>query len=171
VARHNLHSQTAGFTEFMLQPHEIQFGTIRKGYNYRATLALTNTGSLTGRFNVIQPQTKATDLCSIQVLYRPGLIAPGLQKRLEVELYAGEYGDFNTTLTIKTEQSVFQLPIAAHIVSEAEYSQFKQGQVSSRKPVTQPPKAFNNSSAFASPINDKHEERKYRYEQSNADSV
>lgn len=104
------------FPSFTLQPQVAQFGTVTRGLTYRMALMLTNTGVESGRFVVSQPALpKGSDML-LRVLYRPGIVAPGMQKKLELELYAGEEGDFANSVTIRTPRFTFNLPVIAVVV-------------------------------------------------------
>ena len=91
---------------------------------------------MTGRFNVLQPAERA-DLVHLKVLYRPGLVAPGLQRRLEVELYAGTTGELEEELVIKTEQHILRLPLTARILPDAEYARVMHNGVGGLDPLSQ----------------------------------
>jgi len=124
TARQTWHSSTAPFASFVLQPAAVDLGAVRKGCTYRAVVSLTNAGSVTGRFQVIQPRPAAErdDLLHLRVLYRPGLVAPGLQRRLEVELYAGTAGELQESIEVRSEQHVFHLPVRATVLSDADFA-------------------------------------------------
>jgi hypothetical protein len=110
-----------GFADFVLQPQQLDFGTVRKGWTYRMSGHLANAGSSIGRFQIVQPtNTDKKSLMHCRVLHRPGPIAAGLKKQFEVELFAGSLGAFSTSITVKTETLVFALPVRAHVVSSDE---------------------------------------------------
>jgi hypothetical protein len=153
TAAKSLNSAVAGFAEFTVQPAAVEFGTVKKGSIYRATVALTNTGSVTGRFTVQQPENGPNQLCTVQLLYRPGLVAPGLQRKIDIQLFAGESGQFQQVLTVKTEQSIFELPISAVIVPESAWTEKKYASSGTKKGSARAQKVFSNPSTFDLPIN------------------
>jgi CRISPR-associated protein Cas5t len=123
TVRQTWHSSTAPFASFVLQPASVELGPVRKGHTYRVVVTLTNVGSVTGRFQVVQPRpaSERDDLVHMKVLYRPGLVAPGLQRRLEVELYAGSTGQIDEAIEVRSEQHVFTLPVHATVLSDADF--------------------------------------------------
>lgn len=109
---------TASFADFMLHPSTVDFGTLLKGSTYRVTCAMTNVGFAISKFQVRQPVTDAGSIMHLKVLYRPGDVAPGMKKRLEVQLYAGNLGEYNNYIQILTEKAVYNLPVSANVVNE-----------------------------------------------------
>jgi hypothetical protein len=85
-----------------LKPEMIDFGNVAKGGTYRVTCVLTNISRDTCRFTVRQPSSDT--LIHLRVLYRPGLIAPGLVRRLELELFAGQPGHYSEQIAIETDK-------------------------------------------------------------------
>ena len=136
TVRQTWHDPTAPFAQFVLQPAELDMGVLRKGCTYRATVTLTNAGSVTGRFQVVQPDPALrSDLVHIKVLYRPGLVAPGLQRRLEVELYAGSVGAIDERIEVRAEAHVFSLPLHARVLSDSDYARAMDGGVGAASPL------------------------------------
>lgn len=114
------------FTTFSLQPSSIDFGLVEQGQIYRAQLALTNVGVVKGRFAV--REINQSDQFSLRVLCRPGLLAPGLQKRIEIELEPhltdGADGcdiEIDTYLEIATESSILRVPIHAQAIPPKDF--------------------------------------------------
>jgi hypothetical protein len=103
------------FPTFAFLPATADFGLLRKGVTYRMTCVLANKGHTNSRFQVQQPDQSPS--VHMRVLYRPGMVAPGLERRLEIELCALVEGSVQGVLIVRTEKSVFRLPIFAQVGS------------------------------------------------------
>lgn len=108
------HQDLAGFAHFAVQPVHVQMGEIQLGHTYRATVSLVNTSSEKGRFKVLQPSNSGGNF--VHAMYQPGPLAPGLKRRVEVEMYATQMGDIRSELIVQTEKMVYRLPISARVV-------------------------------------------------------
>jgi hypothetical protein len=53
-----------------------------------------------------------------RTFYLPGLLAPGMHKRCEVEFYAGSVGEFSQAFIIRSERTSVKIPITAYVVRE-----------------------------------------------------
>lgn len=108
------------FANFVLQPAMINLGVLQLGFTYRVTISLTNTGVASGRFSVAQPSNDLypDSMTHARVLVRPGIVAPGMKKRLELELYAGEEGNYANEVTLTTAKLNFTIPIRGTIVNQ-----------------------------------------------------
>jgi hypothetical protein len=119
---------TSGFPDWTLVPRECEFGPVRLGHVYRVTALLNNIGSRTGRFQVMQP-TDLPDGVHLRVLYRPGSVAAGLDRRLEIELCSLVETQLDLSIAIRTEKFIFHLPVGA-VVEAASYEE--EGKTSAR---------------------------------------
>eukprot|EP00455_Lapot_gusevi_P053131 TRINITY_DN8223_c0_g1_i3.p1 TRINITY_DN8223_c0_g1~~TRINITY_DN8223_c0_g1_i3.p1 ORF type:complete len:705 (-),score=191.71 TRINITY_DN8223_c0_g1_i3:105-2219(-) len=99
--------------QFRVQPEVCEFGSLRVGCTYRLAVQLTNVGAEKARFTIDSVPPAAMN---VRVLYRPGPVAAGMAVRLEIELYAGELGDWRQDLVIRTERDTFRLPMSASVV-------------------------------------------------------
>ena len=108
-------AKTNVFPTFAFLPHTSNFGNIRAGVTYRMTCVLTNKGHTNSRFQIQQPDQAPG--VHMRILYRPGMVAPGLERRLEIELCALQEGKIEGCLVVRTESNVFRLPIHARVGS------------------------------------------------------
>jgi len=111
-----------GLPTCTLLPAVADFGTCQEGVTYRLTLALTNTGSTMARFQVGQPVVPNDALYVLRALYRPGAIAAGMTKHIELELYASKPGTVESGFSVITEREVFEVPITARVLSQTEFA-------------------------------------------------
>mmetsp|Transcript_6892 Transcript_6892/g.13017 ORF Transcript_6892/g.13017 Transcript_6892/m.13017 type:complete len:2473 (+) Transcript_6892:108-7526(+) len=109
---------TASFADFMIHPAQVNMGTLLKGSTYRVTCTMTNVGYGIAKFAIKQPAPEAGSAMFLKTLFRPGDIAPGMKKRLEVQLFAGSLGNYTSYIQIRTEKAVFNLPVTANVVNE-----------------------------------------------------
>jgi hypothetical protein len=107
---------TSAFPSFVFLPAMADFGMIKTGVTYRMTCVLANKGHTSSRFQIQQPdQVPGVHL---RVLYRPGMVAPGLERRMEIELCVMAEGVVNGDVTLRTEKHAFRLPIRASVSAE-----------------------------------------------------
>ncbi|XP_034020018.1 sperm-associated antigen 17 [Thalassophryne amazonica] len=108
---------------FQLLPCRVDFGTVWAGTSSAVTVMMKNVGVDTCRFHVEQPPP-ATGL---QIIYKPGPVAAGLQIELLVQLFAnsavhsGEIESKNyicQDITIRTERDILYLPVTATVLPE-----------------------------------------------------
>ncbi|XP_064627357.1 sperm-associated antigen 17-like isoform X2 [Lineus longissimus] len=136
VRRQVFTSSVAGATEkghvllkdlrgFELLPERVDFGILREGYTYQFPVHLKNTGVDSCRFKLKQPPPST----GLKVLYKPGAVAAGMKTTLAIEIYAiavgvegnSGVGGVGHDLEIITETDSLILPIAATILTAAEY--------------------------------------------------
>uniref|UniRef100_A0A3Q1HUT0 Sperm-associated antigen 17-like n=1 Tax=Acanthochromis polyacanthus TaxID=80966 RepID=A0A3Q1HUT0_9TELE len=106
---------------FQLLPESVDFGTLQDGTTSTVTVVMKNVGVDACRFHVKQP----SPCTGLRVIYKPGLVAAGLQVELQVQLFAmcaaptGEL-EPNTFISqdviINTETDIFCLPVTANIL-------------------------------------------------------
>lgn len=107
-----------------LSPSQVDFGTVGAGGIYRVTIVLSNPSTNKVRFAVVQPAPpkQSTDSASelgpsaVAVLYKPGAVAPGLSRKLDVQLHAGAPGALNEIIIVKTEEQSMGVRVAANVV-------------------------------------------------------
>uniref|UniRef100_F7DM61 Sperm associated antigen 17 n=1 Tax=Monodelphis domestica TaxID=13616 RepID=F7DM61_MONDO len=105
---------------FHLLPPEVNFGVLKEGQTYAATVKLRNVGVDFCRFQVKQPPPST----GLKVTYTPGPVASGLQVDLQVEIFAmavGEnaskgIGTISYNIEIVTEHEILLLPVEANIL-------------------------------------------------------
>jgi len=76
-----------------------------------------------GRFQVKQPVVYSHDQSNrIRVLFRPGPVAPGMSRRLEVEFTAVNLGHYSNQIVIATEKDIFRFAVTANVIPKDEYA-------------------------------------------------
>lgn len=107
---------TAPFTDFEFTPSHINMGELRMGKTYRMTCSLANVGVEPGKFRVDCPHFVGNHV--LETNFRPGPLAAGMKKQIDVQIFTGEEGDYATDLRISTEKAIFSIPITGRVVSE-----------------------------------------------------
>ncbi|XP_072500601.1 sperm-associated antigen 17 isoform X2 [Notamacropus eugenii] len=110
---------------FHLLPPEVNFGVLKEGHTYAATVKLKNVGVDFCRFQVKQPPPST----GLKVIYTPGPVASGLQVDLQVEIFAmavGEnaskgLGTISYNIEIITEHEILLLPVEAIVLTSTTY--------------------------------------------------
>ncbi|XP_036623006.1 sperm-associated antigen 17 [Trichosurus vulpecula] len=110
---------------FHLLPPEVNFGVLKEGHTYVATVKLKNVGVDFCRFQVKQPPPST----GLKVTYTPGPVASGLQVDLQVEIFAmavGEnaskgLGTISYNIEIVTEHEILLLPVKATVLTSMTY--------------------------------------------------
>nr|XP_020858672.1 sperm-associated antigen 17 isoform X2 [Phascolarctos cinereus] len=110
---------------FHLLPSEVNFGVLKEGHTYAATVKLRNVGVDFCRFQVKQPPPST----GLKVTYTPGPVASGLQVDLQVEIFAmavGEnaskgLGTISYNIEIITEHEILLLPVEAIVLTSMTY--------------------------------------------------
>ncbi|XP_043860413.1 sperm-associated antigen 17 [Dromiciops gliroides] len=110
---------------FHLLPSEVNFGVLKEGHTYVATVKLKNVGVDFCRFQVKQPPPST----GLKVTYTPGPVASGLQVDLQVEIFAmavGEnaskgLGTISYNIEIVTEHEILLLPVEAIVLTSMTY--------------------------------------------------
>ncbi|XP_056675243.1 sperm-associated antigen 17 isoform X2 [Monodelphis domestica] len=110
---------------FHLLPPEVNFGVLKEGQTYAATVKLRNVGVDFCRFQVKQPPPST----GLKVTYTPGPVASGLQVDLQVEIFAmavGEnaskgIGTISYNIEIVTEHEILLLPVEAIVLTPNAY--------------------------------------------------
>ncbi|XP_069491855.1 sperm-associated antigen 17 isoform X1 [Ambystoma mexicanum] len=110
---------------FHLLPAEVDFGILREGYTYTATVTMMNVGVDMCRFRVKQPPPGT----GLRLIYSPGPVAPGMKTELEIELFAmaigleGQEGTgiLSHQIEIHAEEEILLLPIMATVLTENVY--------------------------------------------------
>ncbi|NXW91871.1 SPG17 protein, partial [Alopecoenas beccarii] len=105
---------------FHLIPLRVDFGVLKEGCTYAATVILKNVGVDFLRFRVKQPPPHT----GLRVTYTPGPVAAGLQVELEVQIFAMVIGREDTDgleeishdIEILTETETLLLPVRANIL-------------------------------------------------------
>uniref|UniRef100_A0A4X2KND6 Sperm associated antigen 17 n=1 Tax=Vombatus ursinus TaxID=29139 RepID=A0A4X2KND6_VOMUR len=100
---------------FHLLPPEVNFGVLKEGHTYAATVKLRNVGVDFCRFQVKQPPPST----GLKVTYTPGPVASGLQVDLQVEIFATAVGEnaskglgtISYNIEIITEHEILLLPV------------------------------------------------------------
>jgi hypothetical protein len=115
--RSELEGATSKFANWQITPERVDFGVVRLGCTYRLTVALLNVSNTTGRIRIESKVLNDDAQSVLRVMHRPGEVAPGITKRLEVQFYAGDLGAVHGELTVATEQHTFRLPVSASVVS------------------------------------------------------
>jgi hypothetical protein len=92
------------FSPSLLTCGQVDFGTVSKDCTFRVTCVLTNTGYTTGKFQVCKPKQVPGSRNVMTVCFRSGEVAPGMKRRLEVQLFAGDLGAYEDHITIRTEK-------------------------------------------------------------------
>ncbi|XP_028936060.1 sperm-associated antigen 17 isoform X2 [Ornithorhynchus anatinus] len=110
---------------FQLLPPRLNFGVLREGCTYTATVRLKNVGVDFCRFRVLQPPPGT----GLKVIYTPGPVAAGLQAELRVEIFAVAVGEEGARglgrlahrIEIPTEGGTLFLPVEAAVLSGGTY--------------------------------------------------
>lgn len=110
VVNSALADAAGGMPTFEFDPWQVNFGEVRTGCTYRITCSLSNIGNEPGRFQMKVLEDANTQVV-VQSYFRPGPIAPGMKKRLDIQLFASVAGEFSKSLEIKTEKLVYIIPI------------------------------------------------------------
>jgi len=110
---------TASFTDFQFVPDSVWFGELKQGCTYRMTCSLTNVGVEPGKFRLVVPQTDANQNVIMQSHFRPGSLAAGMHKQVDLEVYARQCGDFHVEVTVATEKATFTVPVTGSVVPAA----------------------------------------------------
>merc|ERR1712054_370598 len=95
-------------------PQHIHFGHVQPGHIVCKTAKLHNLSADTGRFVVKQTQAP------LQIKFKPGLIAAGMYRLLEIRFTAQKVGDFCGDIYIDTEFHKFCLSVSAKVVGPPE---------------------------------------------------
>ncbi len=103
------------FTKFVIRPREIAFGDLRAGNLYGFVVNVDNKGDQTGRYLAQQPRNKRGQRNLLRIVHKPGPIPSGLTSRIEVQLWAGEAGEFRSEIHIQTETDDHVIPVSAFI--------------------------------------------------------
>ena len=103
------------FPEFSISPLLADFGNMKLGCTYRLLLTLTNLGHEKGRFQLPQPEPSKM---ACKILYKPGPVAAGMSVKLELELFAGQTGPYESSIVINTERSIFTIPLKGNVMLE-----------------------------------------------------
>jgi len=109
---------TAAFTDFQFVPENVWFGELKQGLTYRMTCALANVGVEPGKYKLSCP-TMGSNKVVLLAHHRPGPLAAGMKKLVDIEVYAMETGDFSTEITIQTEKATFTVPLAGTVSAPA----------------------------------------------------
>ncbi|XP_027722514.1 sperm-associated antigen 17 isoform X2 [Vombatus ursinus] len=110
---------------FHLLPPEVNFGVLKEGHTYAATVKLRNVGVDFCRFQVKQPPPST----GLKVTYTPGPVASGLQVDLQVEIFATAVGEnaskglgtISYNIEIITEHEILLLPVEAIVLTSMTY--------------------------------------------------
>ncbi|KAM8977770.1 sperm-associated antigen 17 [Pelodytes ibericus] len=110
---------------FHLFPSVVQFGFLREGHTYAATVTIKNIGVDFCRFHV-KPPPPSTGL---RVSYTPGPVAAGMDRKLDIELFAmavgleGPEGEatWSHCIEVHTEIETLFLPVTATVLTENLY--------------------------------------------------
>ncbi|KAE8621074.1 hypothetical protein XENTR_v10004672 [Xenopus tropicalis] len=110
---------------FHLSPPAVQFGVLREGYTYTATVTIKNVGVDLCRFRVKQPPPST----GLRVTYTPGPVAPGMESDLEVELFAMAVGlggpegaaEWSHCIEIHSETEILFLPVTGTVLTDSVY--------------------------------------------------
>ncbi|OCT93579.1 sperm-associated antigen 17 isoform X2 [Xenopus laevis] len=110
---------------FHLTPAAVQFGVLREGYTYTATVTIKNVGVDLCRFRVKQPPPSS----GVRVSYTPGPVAPGMESELQVELFAMAVGldgpegaaEWSHCIEIQSQTEILFLPLTATVLTDTVY--------------------------------------------------
>ncbi|XP_075449047.1 sperm-associated antigen 17 isoform X2 [Ascaphus truei] len=119
---------------FHLFPTAVQFGALREGYTYATTVTMKNIGVELCRFHVTPPPPST----GLRVMYTPGPVAAGMERRLYLELFAMAIGleghqgsaEWSHCIEIQTEVETLLLPVSAIVLT---------GNLHGDRPVGEPP--------------------------------
>jgi hypothetical protein len=112
-----LDGASSKFAHWNIDPEHVDFGVVRLGCTYRITVALLNVSNTTGRLRVESKVLNDDPQSVLSIMQRPGEVAPGMTKRLEVQFYAGDIGAVRGELTVVTEQHTYRLPVSASVAT------------------------------------------------------
>jgi hypothetical protein len=144
---------TAPFTDFEFEPSQMWFGEMRQGNVYRMTCSLKNVGVEPGKFQVrVLDEEEGSTSTILQTYVRPGPLAPGMKKRIDVQVYADSEGDFVRQLEVRTEKATFTVPITGTIVaarpSSSGLNTTGSGRMATRSPHHVPPLETKDKGRF-----------------------
>ncbi|XP_065489658.1 sperm-associated antigen 17 isoform X2 [Caloenas nicobarica] len=116
---------------FHLIPLRVDFGVLKEGCTYAATVILKNVGVDFLRFRVKQPPLHT----GLRVTYAPGPVAAGLQVELEIQIFAmvigredtGGLEEISHDIEILTETETLLLPVRATVLTNDIYECRPQG--------------------------------------------
>jgi hypothetical protein len=133
---------------FTIQPQHIDIGDLSEGAVYRTTLVLRNASQATGRFRLGRRGRPSEDPedeglsepgCDskshrVRVVYRPGPLAPGIKRTLEVEIAAMTpvpAGSSSTTVEdfveVVGEDQIVRVPLRGRVVAATKHDQRRVG--------------------------------------------
>jgi len=129
---------TAAFPDFQFVPDNVWFGELKQGFTYRMTCTLANVGVEPGKYKLSCP-TAASDRVIVQTHHRPGGLAPGMKKQVDIEVFAYETGDFSTEITVAIEKATIKVPLTGTVVSATEEVETGSGRAATKSPHHLPP--------------------------------
>ncbi|XP_033120508.1 sperm-associated antigen 17-like [Anneissia japonica] len=112
---------------FELYPGQVNFGVVREGCTYTFNVLLKNIGVDSCRFKVKQPPPST----GLNVIYKSGPVAAGMNVTLQLELYAiavgvkggSGQGSIGHHVEISTEVDTLFLPVTADILTAHVYDE------------------------------------------------
>jgi hypothetical protein len=108
---------TAAFTDFEFSPSLISMGDLALGSTYSMSCVIKNVGVETGFFQIPAISSEQHPQLVSSAKFRPGALAPGMSKLVKVQVHAGELGEFNLVLQIRTEKATLDIPITGTVVN------------------------------------------------------
>uniref|UniRef100_UPI00358EBD45 sperm-associated antigen 17-like n=1 Tax=Myxine glutinosa TaxID=7769 RepID=UPI00358EBD45 len=97
---------------FLFVPARVTFGEVRRGEPRSRNVTLHNLSLQKHRYKVKQPAEET----GLRVLYRPGIISPGMRTVLCVELQAVTHGKVVYDIEIQMDTHTLFLPVSANIL-------------------------------------------------------
>ena len=127
---------------FDVQPERLMVGDLCSGGIYKCSLTVTNKGHSLGRFRVAQ-RGKASAAVSnepgcdslshrMRVVYKPGALAAGMKRKLEVEIAAlglqeGGSFDVDDYVEVVANDQVLRVPVYGKVVDATKHDQRRVG--------------------------------------------
>ncbi|KAM4700698.1 sperm-associated antigen 17 [Discoglossus pictus] len=110
---------------FHLTPSAVQFGFLKEGCTYAMTVTMKNVGVEFCRFHVKPPPPSS----GLRVTYTPGPVASGMERCLDIELFAMAVGlegpegsaSWSHCIEIQSEVETLFLPVTATVVTDNLY--------------------------------------------------